>query len=348
MKDCMLEVKLPFVMDETLRCYLCNAFWGGILSAYQNMEEWIVEHYIQMFYVSNRFILNTNQIESQLNYYGGWSEPMKLFEQQLVRLGDIKNYDIVNELSHALEQGYYCYTYINEKYVGNKQDTAHDVFVIGKNDRTKKFKVIGYFNSRYSSIEMDYELMMETFASGLTIALSSNNAIDDYVKLYKPLFNDKTVYHLKLSTLILRTQEYLDSTNTGMLKRSGDINHGMYEMPNSYYGLSMYTQWIEELAFQGSKLGEVDYRKFHAVYEHKLMMSRRVGVLERKYGTLFNHEKKMLREIIHFLEVLRMLALKYNNSRKKENFENILQKISVLHDLDKEFMMQFLATLKKI
>ena len=38
MKDCMLEVKLPFVMDETLRCYLCNAFWGGILSAYQNME----------------------------------------------------------------------------------------------------------------------------------------------------------------------------------------------------------------------------------------------------------------------------------------------------------------------
>ena len=307
-----------------------------------------MEHYIQMFYVSNRFILNTNQIESQLNYYGGWSEPMKLFEQQLVRLGDIKNYDIVNELSHALEQGYYCYTYINEKYVGNKQDTAHDVFVIGKNDRTKKFKVIGYFNSRYSSIEMDYELMMETFASGLTIALSSNNAIDDYVKLYKPLFNDKTVYHLKLGTLILRTQEYLDSTNTGMLKRSGDINHGMYEMPNSYYGLSMYTQWIEELAFQGSKLGEVDYRKFHAVYEHKLMMSRRVGVLERKYGTLFNHEKKMLREIIHFLEVLRMLALKYNNSRKKENFENILQKISVLHDLDKEFMMQFLATLKKI
>ena len=118
-----------------------------------------------------------------------------------------------------------------------------------------------------------------------------------------------------------------------MLKRSGDINHGMYEMPNSYYGLSMYTQWIEELAFQGSKLGEVDYRKFHAVYEHKLMMSRRVGVLERKYGTLFNHEKKMLRD---------------NNSRKKENFENILQKISVLHDLDKEFMMQFLATLKKI
>ena len=85
----MLEVKLPFVMDETLRCYLCNAFWGGILSAYQNMEEWIVEHYIQMFYVSNRFILNTNQIESQLNYYGGWSEPMKLFEQQIVRLGDI-------------------------------------------------------------------------------------------------------------------------------------------------------------------------------------------------------------------------------------------------------------------
>ena len=56
----------------------------------------------------------------------------------------------------------------------------------------------------------------------------------------------------------------------------------------------------------------------------------------------------MLREIIHFLEVLRMFALKYNNSRKKENFENILQKISVLHDLDKEFMMQFLATLKKI
>ena len=49
---------------------------------------------------------------------------------------------------------------------------------------------------------MDYELMMETFASGLTIALSSNNAIDDYVKLYKPLINDKTVYHMKLGTLI--------------------------------------------------------------------------------------------------------------------------------------------------
>mgnify|MGYP007110278920 CR=1 FL=1 len=57
-------IKLSLVINDTLRCYLCNGFLGGIFSSYENMEPWIVEHYIQMFYVFNREVLHSEYIET--------------------------------------------------------------------------------------------------------------------------------------------------------------------------------------------------------------------------------------------------------------------------------------------
>lgn len=151
-------IKLPFVKDETLRCYLCNAFWGGVLSSYVNMEGWIIEHYVQMFYVSNRKVLHSDYLESQINYYGGWTEPMSLFDRHLYNINSIDEGKIVKWIKGKICEGYYCYTYINESFLGKGYDNAHDVIVIGFDEKKRVFNTVGYFNKAYCIKEVSYDI----------------------------------------------------------------------------------------------------------------------------------------------------------------------------------------------
>ncbi len=342
------KVNLPFMIDETLQCYISNAFFGGVLSAFNNMEEWIAEHYIQMFYVSDRFVLNTDKLESQINYYGAWSEPIQLFECQYIESKVVDNVNIVDVIKENIGNGYYCYTYFNERYVGKYRDTSHDVIIFGKENLQGKFQFAGYFNNHYGIGEISYELFREAFESGYYIALNSHHMIEQYVKFFKPRFDEKTRYLLNIKNLISRVEEYLNSINTGELNKGNDKNHFMYELPNSYYGLSLYRKWQEELTFCLCHKNRIDFRKFHVVYEHKLMMQKRLNILEQKYGNIFENEKKLAVELMNFAYEIRVLALKFNNTKKNEILEHIIMKINTLEKLDEFFMRKFLKKLMEI
>lgn len=341
-------IKLPFVIDETVRCYLCNAFFGGILSSYKNMEGWIVEHYIQMFYVDNRKILHSDYLESQINYYGGWTDPLPLFHRQLYSIPSIDN-DIVFWIRKRLEEGYYCYTYVNEACFGKQYDNAHDIIIFGKDDYREVFWTVGYYNKRYETKVLPFELFANAYKSGVDFTLKKDeNDEKEYIKLFKPRFDSSTICKLDINNIIIRSEEYINSINTGILNACDDCNHFMYEMDNSVYGIGLYKKWLEELLMHVNSEIIIDYRKFHAVYEHKLMMRRRLTYLQKEYNNVFAQDITDNDKLIQEASALRLLALKYNNSLNKETLLFLVEKIKVLEEMDRQFMNGFLCKLKGI
>lgn len=341
-------IKLPFVIDETLRCYLCNAFFGGILSSYENMEGWIIEHYIQMFYVGNRKVLHSNYLESQINYYGGWTDPLQLFDRCLYSISLIDN-DIVFWIRKRLEEGYYCYTYVNEACFGKQYDNSHDIIIIGKDDLRNVFWTVGYYNRKYKIEEISYELFSNAYKSGVEVTLKNDTGGGkEYIKLFKPRFNSSTIYKPNIKNIIVRSEEYLNSINTGILNTSNDCNHFMYEMDNSVYGIGLYKKWQEELLTHVDSEIIIDYRKFHAVYEHKLMMQRRLTYLQKEYNNVFTQNISDNDKLIQQASTLRLLALKYNNSLNKKTLLFLLENVKVLEEMDSLFMNSFLCKLKGI
>lgn len=342
-------IKLPFSIDETLRCYLCNAFFGGILSTYDNMEGWIVEHYIQMFYVSNRNILHSRYLESQINYYGGWTEPLALFERCLYSISSIESSSIVNWIRYKLEEGFYCYTYANEAYWGKQYNNAHDIIIIGKDDYRNIFWIVGYFRKRFQIKEIPYDLFNKAYTSGIHVTLNvDKNDGEEYIKLFRPRFDSSTIYELDLNNIIIRCEEYLNSINTGLLNISEDSNHLMYEMPNSVYGMKLYKKWQEELYINVDSNNKVDYRKFHVLYEHKLMMHRRVIYLQKVFEKVFDEVDWDNDKMIQHTSAMRLLALKYNNSLSKDTLLCLINNVKVLEEMDSFFINEFLCKLREL
>ena len=200
---------LPFVLDNTVKCYLCNAFFGGILSSYKNMEGWIIEHYIQLFYVGKRKVLHSTQIESQINYYGAWTEPMELFEKELFDVDKLIKIDVIDLIRKRILGGFYCFTYMDEYYVGKRQHNAHDVIIIGIDDTEKCLSVVGYFNRQYSMRQISFQTFEKAFESGIRITLHCDHESGhEYLKLFRPLFDDEMIYQIHMDNIIERCNEY--------------------------------------------------------------------------------------------------------------------------------------------
>lgn len=72
---------LPFRMNENLESNLYNTFFRGILWTYKNLEGWIMEHNIQLYFKIKKNICNSNEIIN-INNKEKWDEARELFTVQ--------------------------------------------------------------------------------------------------------------------------------------------------------------------------------------------------------------------------------------------------------------------------
>lgn len=89
----------------------------------------------------------------------------------------------------------------------------------------------------------------------------------------------------------------------------------------------------------------IDYRKFHAVFEHKMMRRRRLKYLKREFGETFQSEVDAVNQMIQHTSTMRLLALKYNKSLNPKTLEGIIKYVKILEEMDAEFMDHFLELL---
>lgn len=122
----------------------------------------------------------------------------------------------------------------------------------------------------------------------------------------------------------------------------------MYEMDSSVYGISLYSCWMDELLVKMRAKCEIDYRNFYAVYEHKLMMRRRIKYMRSKFIDAFQELEEDINKLISKTERLRLMALKYNVTMDSRIMMRIVESIKETREIDYMFMCNFYDELSRL
>lgn len=146
------------------------------------------------------------------------------------------------------------------------------------------FKVAGYFENDFKEKDIDYKLFSEAYSSGIEIS-NSYDALggDAYFNTFQPQFN---YIRINISKILKSCEEYLKSINTGKLNFSDAPNHKMYEIEGSIYGIPVFDCLVKEIDENLKNNKQLDYRKFHLIFEHELIMRKRILYLSNKFPNI--------------------------------------------------------------
>jgi hypothetical protein len=232
-------------------------------------------------------------------------------------------------LLEKLDEGFYIYTYINEKYIPHRfsylrHDFGHDILVHGYDDNS--FAVLGYCNDgQYRPTTVPRKDFMAAFYDESWI---------NFLKL-----RDYYEYKLDVSKNIELITKYLLSTP------------GYYMFVEDYtgevfYGINAFYKMLR-------KISETDIiRQYDFFYEQKRLMYYRLCHLSR----LFDIEKirTEYQGILHSASIVRSLALKLNIERaggkiNTSTKDKIVTKAFELLTKEKSLLEEFLSvTVKSI
>ncbi|MBY9077380.1 hypothetical protein [Paenibacillus sp. CGMCC 1.18879] len=268
-------------------------------------------------------------METWLDFYGGWTEPRKLFDYNVLHRDQLLENDIVPLTQQYINKGFYIYTYIDKslilktsKELSMSEHFVHDILIYGQNYKTKSFSVIG-FDDRYSftAFDIPFDLFKTAFLSGADFSKDSANGVS-YATAFRIKEEFKnTQYPFHLQTFLHNLYEYIHSINSSKSNDSNDPDYDMYKLPGNVYGMSIYTNVLEYLDQLSNENLNLDYRLFHTLYEHKMSIYERVQYVSELYKLSEDVKLQKLllacEEICKDFKKIRMLAIKHIMSSDK-------------------------------
>ncbi|SFR76021.1 hypothetical protein [Anaeromicropila populeti] len=338
---------LPIEVQHKINNQLCNAGFLCILLAYKNMYEWFYEHYVQLYFSSNKRVLYSEYYEMFLDFYGGWTDPRELFKVSTLNRKDVEQYNCAS-FESLIEEGKYIYCYVDEHYIQDVPHNSHDILVYGYDNETKIFEVIGFKDGFFQNYQVEYQTFLKAFQSGIEMSkkYDTHQGIN-YIFCIKPNFDEKTEYKFNMICFLERLKEFIGCIDSGELYKSDDPNHKMYEKEGNVFGLKVFQCLTEELEHCKKALGLIDYRAFHTLYEHNVIMKERLELFQEKIpgNKMTPAMQTSMEELVSLSNKLRMLAIKYNLKPDMESMNRIIKKTNSLYDLEKKIYTQIYSSL---
>lgn len=312
---------LNIILQRDMNCYSNNAYFLNCILAYENMYPWVYENYIQLYFTENKVMRNTGNKEVFLDFFAGWTEPRNVLKCRNYNRDVIEKVDIISFIETQILEGFYVYTYLDEYYTVflQKQHLCHDISIYGFDRDKKELYVIG-FNEvfTYTKYVIDYETFYKAYKAGLDLSnkFEPEGGIN-YLIGIMPDFDLEKVHKINIENMLSDLFDYLNCINTSKKFITSDPNFKMYSDENNHYGIVVYDMLIEYIE-TSSNLEVLDYRIFHAMYEHKNLMSKRLHYLkeEIKYP-LTSDDISKVDDIADQFNKIRFKVLKHNISLQK-------------------------------
>ncbi|KGE17103.1 hypothetical protein [Paenibacillus wynnii] len=326
--------ELPIKIKHKINNQLCNAGFLCVILAYDNMQTWFYEHYVQLYYSFNKKVLSSKHKEMFLDFYGGWTEPRELFDINSLNRKDVESYD-EHSFESIIGTGQYIYCYVDEYYIQNSKHNSHDILVYGYDDERRVFQVVGFKDGFFQGYEVDYDIFLKAFRSGVKLSklFDTYHGIN-YFLCIEPRFDESTQYEFNTRNFMERVKEYVCCINTGKLNACDDLNHKMYQKEDNVFGIEVYECLIKEIEGCRKKLSLLDYRAFHTLYEHNVLMKERIEYLRFDLGE--QEFTESLNELVKLSNEIRMLVMKYNFSPEDEVLERIIESTKKMYRMEKE------------
>lgn len=290
---------------------------------------WIGEDYFENWFFSNYFQIHCDKElningDLKLNYYTpmiNWRyNLMNPWLENFIIPRDYidKSNDIFDFIRRSINDEYYVSLHLNEKYMKEKKsynhyDFEHENLIYGIDDYNQILYLMSFNKNQ---VFEPYIIKFEDFTKAYNKTIK-NQSIE--LLKYKIPCN---AYQYSCELLKTSIDEYISGTNSSYREEF------VKNIAEREYGVKVYNALLNNL----EKLRDI--RIVYLLYEHKLMMKKRVYFLNEKkilLDNVFFDIKNDVDSLCLYAEKLIMYNLKYNISNNKKlliKMEDTIRKIS--------------------
>lgn len=255
---------------------------------------------------------------------------------------DIKDNKLIFYVQHFIDNDYYVSALLDVSKLTNSRYKGffiHGVIVFGY-DRDKRIFYTLDFNNREELciLEVSFEDYEKAFNSRLL--LEKLSGINNSFNLYKM---KKYINGLDIEHIAQELLDYLNSYNT-----SKKYTMLLPKYIDYTWGISVYEKIIEYLLWIKSvKQANIDYRMFHALYEHKRLMYNRFIYIKNSGVFIINGEDLLvLEEVKVKAELIRFLIIKLKMTNKTDIIDRIITYINQLKRMEYQLYTGLIKGLK--
>lgn len=271
----MLPVENPIITHDPP---IANLF--SILGTEPNTESWVMNHFVNLYIHKDEIF--DNFYDRNAFFYGcPWIQVVQIRREIVLRICS----RIIEYVKALIDEGSYVYCMGNTEYISayhNDRYWAHNLMVYGYDDVSQTFYLSDFFeNGKYTRATCSYEELEK--------ALQTAQMNRHFVNLIYGMKLKEIEYKFEVDMLLEKLTDYLGSVNLFCKYRtrmdeefySNKGGNAYYyfsyaEMKDLYYfGLSFY----DKLADMAEKKSLRLKRPLDLLYEHKLLMSRRLDFL---------------------------------------------------------------------
>ena len=271
----ILPVENPIITHDPP---IANLF--SILGTEPNTESWVMNHFVNLYIHKDEIF--DNFYDRNAFFYGcPWIQVVQIRREIVLRICS----RIIEYVKALIDEGFYVYCMGNTEYISayhNDRYWAHNLMVYGYDDVSQTFYLSDFFeNGKYTRAACSYEELEK--------ALQTAQMNRHFVNLIYGMKLKEIEYKFEVDMLLEKLTDFLGSVNLFCKYRtrmdeefySNKGGNAYYyfsyaEMKDLFYfGLSFY----DKLADMAEKKSLRLKRPLDLLYEHKLLMSRRLDFL---------------------------------------------------------------------
>ncbi|MNO50748.1 hypothetical protein D3C76_411320 [compost metagenome] len=330
----MDRIILPY-SDPIIKGYLFFAFPLSIIGYNEKTAPWVLSNYIQM-----RF--DKDFINSPVPYtfyaYEHHLSPWLLDEEFSRNTLNFFKFDIVSWVKNCIDQKKYVYIYLDEYYMPGrtcfgKVNYAHENLIFGYDDNLQLFDVLGFDDQNiFKPVQLTYDNFVEAYM-GIEKMIynekfNKQNTTEESlnyfntVKLFRVNHSGLYAFNYKLTTNTLK--DYVNGTNTSEL-------FSMILEPKWHFvfGTDCYSYIHEYHKSLLNKEVDFDVRYIHNVWEHKLLMTKRIEYMNNnKVIEISQDIVGQFKSVENRALSLRNLMLKFRFSEDPKHIHSIMDGLS--------------------
>ena len=236
----------------------------------------------------------------------------------------------------CISKDFYCYLWLDEFYISNseyfqREHFVHDILIYGYDLKKQTLNVAEYFkDGKYSYGEVSFNEFL--------MACVDNPSLTWLIKF------ESWGYVFDINITIRLLKEYLESENTS-------LRFGL-EIPkkNYIYGMEIYNVLLEYIEQMREGRKGFDSRPFHVLWEHKMLMTKRIEYLHEKgyinddsYTTLVKEFSEIEKDAL----ILKNLHLKFSITHKSDICIKMYEILTGIRDREPLSIKKLICELKK-
>ncbi len=324
-----MKSKILPVIEPIVNTYTSYGAMFSILP--KSALPWILNNFIQINFVYKWDMVTFDyhrMLMSNCPAIDYYEETAQMISQR----GDGIEQAVVN----GINRNEYLFMYGDRYYIKAASEYGiehipHEIFVYGYDlDKNQVYIADNFQNGKFIFTLCTFDELTDAFNK-----IDSNISFLHTVRYLK--VHENEYCRLSIHQMISGLESYLYSYE------SFDI---MGNPPNGIYGIEVIDYILSQVLNVNG--GEIDIRFFHLLYEHKLLMEKRVNYLiEFNYISASDFDTDRYRELKLASLRLRNLVIKYNLIRKKDIQERIYCKLKTIRNNDIEMLSLLMWELKK-